>query len=122
MKVIIAGSREIVDYSLVDSAVKESGFDVTHVISGGARGIDALGEKYAKENNKLCEVVSADWDVYGKAAGYLRNEKMAQRADALVAVWDGKSKGTRNMISIAQRYNLKTYVKRTDIAPTELGI
>lgn len=122
MKVIVAGSREITDYELVKKAIQDSGFQVTEIISGGARGVDSLGERYAKELNLPCEVISADWDVYGKAAGYIRNEKMAKRGEALVAIWDGKSKGTRNMINIAQKNNLKMSVKRTDLPPLPLGL
>jgi hypothetical protein len=122
MKVIVAGSREIVDYDLVIQAIKESGFEVTQVISGTARGVDTLGARYGKENNIPVREMSANWDQWGKMAGFKRNEEMAQVADALIAIWDGQSKGTRNMISIAKRYNLRTYVKRTDVNPTELGI
>ena len=121
MKVIVAGTRTIVDFELLKQAIQESGFELSQIISGGARGADALGERYAQENNVPCRVMSANWDQYGKAAGYIRNEDMAKVADALIVLWDGKSKGTRNMISIAQRYNLKVFVKRTD-EPLPLGI
>jgi hypothetical protein len=114
MKVIIAGSREVTDYSLIESAIAESGFETTQIISGGARGVDKLGEQYAKEKNVPCRVMTANWDQYGKAAGYIRNEQMAEVADALIAIWDGKSKGTFNMINIAKKKNLKVFIKRTD--------
>ena len=115
MRVIIAGSRDITDYNLVEEAVKESGITPTEIISGGARGVDRLGEQYAERNNLKCTVMPADWHKYGKRAGYIRNDRMAENADALIAVWDGKSKGTANMIGIADHdYGLLIYVKRTD--------
>ena len=122
MKVIIAGTRTFLDYELLKNTISESGFELTQIISGGARGADALGERYAKENNVPCRVMTANWDVLGKAAGYVRNEDMAKVADALIAFWDGQSKGTRNMIDIAKRHNLKIFVKRTDQEPLPLGI
>lgn len=111
MKVIIAGSRKITDYEILKQAIIESGFEISQIISGGARGADALGEKYAKEHNIPVRVMSANWDFYGKSAGYIRNEEMAKTGEALIALWDGESKGTRNMISIAKRNNLKIFVK-----------
>ena len=54
----------------------------------------------------------ADWDKYGKAAGFIRNEQMAQNADALVVFWDGKSRGTKNMIELAAKYKLKVRIKK----------
>ncbi len=117
MRIIIAGSRTVIDYKIVEEAVKESGFEITKIISGGARGVDRLGEEYAKNNKIPLEIVTADWDKHGKAAGYIRNEEMAKIGDCLIAIWQKDkvtgegSKGTRNMISIAKRYNLKVFVK-----------
>ena len=109
MRVIIAGSREIVDYDLVCRAIEESGFEMTEVVSGRARGVDALGEKYALEHDVNLRLFPAEWDKYGKRAGYLRNAKMANYADALVAIWDGFSRGTASMIDLARRKGLKIH-------------
>ena len=116
MKVVIAGSRSITDFEIVKQAIVESGFEVTQVISGTARGVDTLGAQYGKENNIPVREMSANWDYWGKIAGWKRNEEMAEVADALVAIWlideNGEgSKGTRNMISIAKRKGLKIFVK-----------
>jgi len=78
------------------------------IVSGGAKGADQLGEQYAKENNYNLRIFPADWDKYGKKAGYIRNEEMAKYADACVCFWDGKSKGTKMMIELAKKYKLKT--------------
>lgn len=114
MITIIAGSREIVDYGVVKEAVMRAalykGIAITEVISGGARGVDSLAISYAKEYNLPYRVMFADWDTYGRRAGYRRNEAMADVAEALVAVWDGTSSGTRHMINTALDRDLPTYV------------
>lgn len=81
------------------------------IISGGARGADKLGEQWAREFSKELRIMPADWDNFGKRAGYVRNEEMAKVATHLVAFWDGASKGTAHMLNLADKYNLKTYVR-----------
>ena len=110
MKVIIAGSRTITDYQVVEEAIKESGFNIVEVVSGKARGVDRLGELYAELNNLYIKSFWADWHRYGKAAGPIRNRQMADYADALIAVWDGQSKGTLHMINIAKEKELKVFI------------
>ena len=110
MRVIIAGSRDDIIYSDIVEAIKESGFDISVVISGDARGADRFGERYAKENGIEVEKYPADWDKYGKSAGYIRNSQMADIADALIAVWNGTSKGTEHMINIARKKGLLVFV------------
>lgn len=110
MKTIIAGSREITDYRQVLDAVKQCDWQITTVICGMARGVDTLGEQYAKENSIPVEYFPADWKTHGKSAGYLRNVEMAQNAEALIAIWDGKSRGTMHMINIARDHNLRVFV------------
>jgi hypothetical protein len=98
MKVIIAGSRDIKDWEAVYTAIDNSKFSITEVISGTARGVDQYGELWAKAHNIPIKQFPANWEKYGKSAGARRNAEMATYADALIAVWDGKSKGTFNMI------------------------
>lgn len=114
MKVIIAGGRTIIDYTLVLSALRESEFTPTEIVSGMAPGVDTLAIQYAKENNLPLKEFHADWNTYKKAAGPIRNRAMAEYGDALVAIWDGESRGTKNMIEEATKRGLKVYVKRTD--------
>ena len=116
-KTIIAGGRDFMDYNLLkektDKILQEK--KVTHkivIISGCARGADTLGLRYASENTFDVEEYPADWDKYGKKAGYVRNVEMAENADALIAFWDGKSKGTKHMIDIATERNLPIRVIR----------
>ena len=109
-KVIIAGGRDFNDYELmckkVNRILSNKNTSEIQIISGNARGADKLGEKYAKDNNISLMCFPADWNKYGKKAGYIRNEQMAKEADALIAFWDGKSKGTKHMIDIARSKGL----------------
>ena len=110
MKTIIAGSRGITDYHVLLEAYTECPFSITSVVSGCARGVDALGEKFANDNSLPLEKYPADWDTYGKRAGYIRNAEMADNAEALLAIWDGESRGTKHMIDIAREKGLEVYV------------
>jgi hypothetical protein len=110
MRVIIAGSRGITSYLVVDRAVELAGFDVTEVVSGTAAGVDRLGEAWASDNGVPVKKMPADWKQYGRRAGYLRNVEMAEYGDALIAIWDGGSRGTKHMIDIAKEHGLKFYI------------
>lgn len=113
-KVIICGSRDFTNYDLLKKKCdkilekrKEKGEEIV-IISGCSRGADTLGEKYAKENGYEVLRFPADWEKYKKRAGYIRNEKMAEEANACIAFLqdDKECKGTKNMISIARKKNL----------------
>lgn len=110
MKTIIAGSREGADLLDVQEAVNASGFTITEVVSGVARGVDSLGEEWAAMNGIQVQRFPADWDGLGRAAGFIRNGQMAAYAGALVAIWDGRSPGTRHMIRTAEDRGLKVHV------------
>jgi hypothetical protein len=114
MKVIIAGSRKIKNYDLVEKAIKDSGFEVTEILSGCAGGVDELGEQYAARYNIKISYFPANWSTYGKGAGMIRNYEMSKIADALVAVWDGKSVGTKNMIDTAVNKGIPVKVTMFD--------
>lgn len=109
MKVIIAGSRNISGSMWVQRAVSKAanqGIVPTEVVSGGARGVDLLGEAWAERNGIPIKRFLADWEHEGKAAGPIRNVEMANYADALVAIWDGQSRGTARMIKTARKMGL----------------
>lgn len=125
MKVIIAGSRTIKDAKLVEDAIRESGFAISEVVSGKAKGVDTLGELWAKKHGVAVKgfiahwkdldvpgavVYTGDYGLYNKNAGFDRNQKMADYADALIAVTTGSS-GTADMIRRAVDAGLKVYVK-----------
>ena len=109
MKVIIAGSRSISDSFIVHTIIDNFDlFDnITEVVSGKCpSGVDKLGEEWAEANDRPVKLFPADWKTYGKGAGYKRNQEMAEYAEALLAIWDGESKGTGHMIDIARREGL----------------
>lgn len=113
-RVIIAGCRTFNNYNKLKMAMDRlliNKHSVT-IVSGAARGADRLGEKYAKERNIPVDLFPAEWDRFGKRAGYLRNEQTADNADALVAFWDGQSPGTRHMIKTAYDRGLEVRVVR----------
>lgn len=110
-RVIIAGSRDFADYSTLRGVCNNILADKsqTHrivIISGGAAGADLLGEEYAREKGYEVRQFPADWKQFGIAAGCIRNGEMADNADGLIAFWNGKSRGTKNMIDTAKRKNL----------------
>lgn len=116
MKVIVAGSRWIWDRQIVYSAITLSNFCITEVVSGGNRGwdqqrncqigVDGFGEDWGNENQVDVTIFEAEWFKYGKQAGPLRNAKMAKYADALILVWDGKSRGSASMLAEARKNGL----------------
>ncbi len=112
MRVIVAGSRSITSKHIVEETIKESGFVITEIVSGGAKGVDQLGEQIAKDGSIRIKKFIPNWKLYRGQAGFVRNTEMAQYADALIAVWDGKSKGTENMIEKAKLCKLLIYIQR----------
>ena len=116
-KVIIAGGRSFADYELLttkcDALLKQKSttLDIV-IISGAAKGADSLGERYALERGYAVEHFPADWKKYGRAAGKMRNAQMADIANALIAFWDGKSSGTKNMIDTAMKKKINVSVIR----------
>jgi hypothetical protein len=123
-RVIIAGSRSFSNYELLKehclSLLQEK--MRTHrviIVSGHAHGADTLGERFAKELGLTVELHPAKWRALGKAAGMIRNAEMARASDALIAFWDGKSRGTAHMISLARRRGLEvTVVKELNLKPS----
>lgn len=116
MKVIVAGSRHITDYRVVEEAIAASGYAITLLISGCADGVDSLAIDWAKANGVKYDKRPAAWrtpgSVYLPEAGKERNRQMAKMADALVAVWDGLSPGTSNMIAEMKALGKPVFVLR----------
>lgn len=120
MITIIAGSRDLVaaapererrnrGLAIAQRAVELSGFEITEVVSGRARGADTAGEDWALVNGVPCAMFPADWSL-GKSAGHRRNCDMAAYAQALIAIWDGTSRGTKHMIETARKRGLHVFV------------
>lgn len=110
MKVIVAGSRSIESLGVVKKAIEDSGFEITEIVSGRAKGVDRLGEHYALVKSIPTKLFPADWDKHGKAAGPMRNREMADYADAAVIIWDGVSTGTKHMIYEMNKRGKKCHI------------
>ena len=121
MKCIIAGSRSITDYKILQDEVKKSGFDITEIVSGNASGVDKLGEQYAREHKILLKVMPAKWGKHGRSAGHIRNREMAEyvgKEGGLILIYDGKSPGSTSMLNIAKSLGLKIHVRIVDAKST----
>jgi hypothetical protein len=112
MKVIIAGSRDAPN-ECTDDAVAKAQFKISEIVSGTARGPDTHGELIGKVNSIPVKRFVPDWST-GKGAGFKRNVEMAEYADALIAVWDGKSKGTEHMIKTMEARGKPVFVYKFD--------
>jgi hypothetical protein len=113
LKLIIAGTREYTNYIFVresvDYTIGKDGLQIEEIVSGGARGVDGLGEQYARDRQIPLKVFPADWDNEGKKAGMARNARMAKYADVLIA-FPGRGPGTWNMIRQMKALGKPTYV------------
>lgn len=125
MKLVIAGSRGIDEISTLKKAIKESPFDISDVdkvITGGADGVDTLAMNFCIDEKINFEVVYPDYDKFShKVAPIKRNEEMAEKGDCLLAIWDGKSKGTKNMIENSKSQDLDVYVHNTGTTIGDFG-
>jgi len=105
MKLAIIGSRTFNDYNLLVSTLEQYKPKITLVVSGAAKGADSLGEKWAIKNNIKTLIFPADWEKYGKRAGFIRNEDIIKNCDCVIAFWDRISKGTAKSLSLCEKYN-----------------
>lgn len=115
-KVIVAGSRSFNDYELafkyldkvklITECMKKS----MTIVSGMARGADSIGVDYAKSRGLNIIEMPADWNKYGKSAGYRRNLEMGKLANSAMVFWDGESKGSEHMINIMNELNKPVWV------------
>jgi hypothetical protein len=105
MKLAIIGSRTFTNYKLLKETLELYRSKITVVVSGAAKGADSLGEKWALENNIQTLIFPADWEKFGKRAGFIRNEDIIKNCDCVIAFWDGLSKGTAHSISLCEKYS-----------------
>lgn len=115
MKLLVAGSRDITDALFIRQHIalhiQRRGFpENIELISGMARGVDTIAANFAQDCNLILHKFPADWDKHGRSAGYIRNKEMGECADELLAFWDGKSNGTKNMIDIMRILKKKTTI------------
>ncbi len=118
-RVVIAGCRNYNDYNEANKFIDNCLVNIRKeneiiIVSGGARGADALGERYAQENGFKIERHPAKWEEHGRAAGPMRNKVMAENCDYVICFWDGESSGTRSMIFYAKAFNKPIKIKKID--------
>jgi len=101
IKLAVVGSRSFNNYSIMKQALTQRLPFV--LVSGGAKGADSLAERFARENDLETIIHFPEWKKYGRKAGYLRNSFIVRDCDKLVAFWDGKSKGTKMTIDLAEK-------------------
>ena len=116
-RVIIGGCRDFNDYSIArefiaDTLAQLAISENITIISGGCRGADKLGERYATENGLMLEIYKADWIRYKRAAGPIRNKEMVLVSDAVICFWDGQSKGTKSLAELARKNGKAVFIKK----------
>ena len=116
-RIAVIGSRDFDDYGKLES-VLESHLPAV-LVSGGARGADALAERLAGERGLTIDVIRADWQRYGRGAGPIRNKQIVESADLVIAFWDGKSRGTRSALSHAEQIGVPVEVHHPDGTVTD---
>ena len=112
MRTAIIGSRNFTDWELMEKTLSQLNFNITEIVSGGAKGADSLGEKYALTKNIPTKIYLPDWEKFGKAAGMIRNADIIKNSDFVIAFWDGISKGTKQSIDLSKKTNKKLLVIR----------
>lgn len=117
MKLAVVGSRSFSDYDLLCKCLSE--YTISEIVSGGARGADSLAERYGNENRIPLRVFLPDWETHGKIAGFIRNRDIVNRADEVIAFWDGKSSGTANTIKLCKDVRKKCRIVMTDTESSE---
>lgn len=107
IKLAIVGSRTFNDYELLKNEILRyfNPEDIDCIVSGGARGADAIGEQFADEFQIPKVIYKAEWDKYGKRAGFIRNEYIIKDCTHCIAFWDGESHGTKHGIELCQEMN-----------------
>uniref|UniRef100_A0A6M3KDA8 YspA cpYpsA-related SLOG domain-containing protein n=1 Tax=viral metagenome TaxID=1070528 RepID=A0A6M3KDA8_9ZZZZ len=111
MKIAIVGSRTFNNYEWLSEILLQ--FDLTlvyEIVSGGAKGADTLGKKFAEHYSITHRVFSPEWDKYGKSAGFIRNQTIVDNCDIVIAFWDGESRGTADTIEKAKKAKKPTFI------------
>jgi hypothetical protein len=110
MRIGIVGSRTFDNYELLVNTLSIFAEGIDVIVSGGAQGADSLAAKYANDLEVDCLVLKPDWDKNGKSAGFIRNQQIVDASDMIIAFWDGKSKGTEDLINKARIAKKPTFI------------
>ena len=116
MRLIIAGSHTFTNYQCLCQTLVPDRSRITQVLTGGARGAEQLGYRWAWKHAIRHRLFRADWERFGKAAGVRRNHQLAQAGDVLVVFEDGPSPGTAHLIQCMQQLGKPVVVVRVDAA------
>jgi hypothetical protein len=119
MRVIIAGSRSITDPSALDEAMAHAGFEITEIITGDSRGVDDLAAVWARTRGIPCQIVPVEWNRYGGRAEQVRNDRISLIAEGCIAVWDGFSRGTSELVEFMHARGLQVCVLRCNPQETK---
>src|SRR5690625_1138275 len=110
MRLAVVGSRTFNDYDTLRKHL--DALSVSVIVSGGAQGADRLSERYATERNIPLSVHYAEWNKYGRSAGPIRNKRIVEDSDGMIAFWDGESRGTLSSIRLAKNKGIPVSVVR----------
>lgn len=116
IKLAIIGSRDFNDYALLKKSILEN-YDVTkieYIVSGGTRGADSLGERFAREFKIKIIIHYPDWNLLGKSAAFIRDAYIIKDATDVIAFWDGVSRGTEHSLDLSEKHKKKIKVVRFD--------
>ena len=110
--IAVVGSRDFPDLELVGEVLRQC--DHSKLISGGAKGVDRKAEEYARQYNVEIEVIEPDWDQHGKSSGPIRNQEIINKAEHIIAFWNGESSGTKDSIKKALKTDkpVDVYVRK----------
>lgn len=112
IRLAIVGSRSFNDYeqlkTFINETINKNNFNISQIISGGAKGADILGAQFAIDNKIELIEYKPDWKKYGRSAGFKRNVDIIENCDFCIAFWDGKSNGTKHDIDLCKQMN-KSY-------------
>lgn len=111
---LIAGSRTINSYNLLEEIIEKSGFDISCIVHGGASGVDSLGKKWALKNGIHHEPFLPKWKELGLGAGHIRNAEMVKVADHAIIIWDGESRGTKGTITCCRKKGIPFYLHKVE--------
>mgnify|MGYP003571319571 CR=1 FL=1 len=114
IRLAIVGSRTFNDYNMVVKVLSQLKHDYDYnyieIVSGGAKGADAFGERYANENGIKLTVFPTDWKKWGKRAGFIRNVDIIKNCDVCVCFWDGESHGTKHDVELCQQMHKPCHI------------
>lgn len=108
----VVGSRTFTDYELLSATLSKVKTPIHRIVSGGARGADSLAERYAEDNDIPVFICVPDWKAHGNKAPLLRNQTIVNLADALIAFWDGESRGTKHTLNLARKRDIPVHIIR----------